>query len=82
VEWSHFNPDTLAIGPFHFFGGAPGYPLLDIGHFPMAKHPKGNADGIKLERPNLRVVRLSQFRSLASIEELYDRLFGAIQLSE
>jgi hypothetical protein len=80
VVWIHFNPDTLAIGPFHFFGGLPGHPLPDIGQFPMAKHTKGNADGIKLERPNLRVVRFSQFRSLVSIDELYDVLFGAREL--
>jgi hypothetical protein len=76
VVWIRFNPDTLSIGPFHFFGAAPGEPLPPIDQFRVAKHSKGNAEGIKLERPNVRLVPLSKFRSVVDVPELYIALFG------
>jgi hypothetical protein len=76
VVWLVFDPDTLALGPFLWFGGRPGAPLPDIQTLPVAKHTKGNALGVKAIRPNLRVLKRSAFERVLSIPELAERLFG------
>ncbi len=76
VVWTHFDPATLELGPFLFFGGAPGKPMPSLSGLPVAKHAKGNAEGVKLERPNLRVLPRARFSVLDSIPSLYIALFG------
>jgi hypothetical protein len=76
VVWVQFDRDTLDLGPFYFLGGMPGKPLADIRQLPIAKHTKGNAKGLKLERPNLRVVARGKFTRIDSIKALYRALFG------
>lgn len=71
-----FDPATLEIGPFLWLGDRPGQPLPPIAHFPIAKHTKGNAQGIKLERPRMRVIPRSAFEKTESIAVLAGRLFG------
>ena len=61
---------------YRFFGGAPGEPLSLEG-FKTAKHSKGNARGVKLERPGLRVVPAGQFQRVSDITALVDLLFGS-----
>ncbi len=78
VVWTRFDPATMKLGPFLFFGAGPGLPLPSLGAFKKAKHTKGNKDGVKTERRNLRVVRKSQFREVADIPALYLALFGAV----
>jgi len=73
-----FDSQTLELGPFLWFGGAPGKPLPDLKRFPVAKHTKGNAQGVKLQRPNLRVIRRSDFQGLETLSELARRLFGPL----
>jgi hypothetical protein len=75
VVWVRFDPQDMRLDSFLFFGGAPGVPLPDLGNFKVAKHTKGNAKGIKAERPNIRLVPKSQFRPVPNIEELYGALF-------
>jgi hypothetical protein len=77
VIWVRFDPETLEMGPFLFFGSQPGEPLPSMEAFPVARHSRGNALGIKKERPNLRVVAKRMFRTVETIEELYKTLFGA-----
>lgn len=76
VVCMQFDEKTLALGPFYWFGGHPRAPLPDLTGFMIAKHTKGNAQGIKSERPNQRVVPLSAFEFVATIEELAGKLFG------
>ncbi|MDR7052608.1 hypothetical protein J2X54_005113 [Duganella sp. 3397] len=76
VIWTRFSSESMTLGPFMFFGGEPGAPLPSIADFPVAKHTKGNADGVKKERPNLRVVSISKFRKIADVPSLYIALFG------
>jgi len=76
VIWTRFDRQTMALGPFLFFGGEPGTPLPSLADFRIAKHTKANAVGVKKERPNLRVVSLSRFREVADIPALYAALFG------
>lgn len=66
----------MALGPFLFFGDAPGARLPSLTDFRTAKHTKGNADGVKKDRPNLRLVQISRFRLVPDIPALYVALFG------
>jgi len=76
VVWIYFDDEKLELGPFLFFGGKPGERLPEISNYPIAKHTKGNAIGIKAERPSIRVINKGHFLSYPTISELYDALFG------
>lgn len=76
VIWVYFNEETLELGPFFFFGGLPGQCLPDISKFKVAKHTKGNADGVKAERPAIRCVPKGQFTHYESPVAVYEALFG------
>ncbi|GAB2505908.1 hypothetical protein [Arenimonas alkanexedens] len=78
----HFDQETLSLGPFLFFGGEPGQPLPSVLSYKVAKHTKANSLGVKAERPNIRSIPSSSFQKIASIEELYIRLFGASQCAQ
>ncbi len=77
VLWIFFDETTMQLGPFLFFGGKPGEKLPDISQFKIAKHTKGNKDGVKSERPDIREVRKKAFLRYDRIELIYDALFGA-----
>lgn len=76
VVWVMFDPSTLELGPFLWFGGTPGMPLPDITAFPIAKHTKGNAKGVKAERPNIREITKGKFTKIESIAGVVEKLFG------
>lgn len=76
IIWIYFDEKTLDLGPFLYFGANPGEPLPNISALKTARHTKANAEGIKAKRPAIRIVPKSQFKSIDSIEELYDKLFG------
>jgi hypothetical protein len=76
VLWVQFDPATMELGPFLFFGGRAGKPLPDVSDFPIAKHTRGNAQGRKGERKNVRVIKKSQFRKLDNIVEVANALFN------
>ncbi len=78
VVWMTYDPGTFELGSFRWLGGAPGEPLPALGDR-IAKHSKGNAAGIKAERPGHRIVPAGQFETLATISELADRLFGPVK---
>jgi hypothetical protein len=73
-----FDPENLELGPFHWFGGPPGQPLPDLARYQVAKHTKGNAQGVKLPRRKLKSVPLSAFENVATIDDLAERLFGKL----
>lgn len=75
VIWMLVDPATLTASAFLWFGGAPGEPLPDLGHRAV-RHTKGDATGAKAVRPDLRLVRRSQFERVATYDALTDRLFG------
>lgn len=75
VIWVFFDPSTLSLGPFLWFGSRPGHPLPDIEDFKVTKHTKGDATGKKADRPGLREVPKGRFERLASIDHVIDRLF-------
>jgi hypothetical protein len=82
VVWLWFDPANLNIEHFLWFGAAPGAPLPDISRFKVAKHTKGNAQGVKLDRPNVRVVPKNTFERIPSVSELIERLFVAQKKSD
>lgn len=75
VVWIVFDPDTLELGPYLWFGGVPGE-RLRIDHFPVGKHTKGNAQGVKAERPNTRVINRGRFQKLDTLDDLINALFA------
>ena len=76
VLWVMFNPSTVELGPFLWFGGKPGRKLPEIAAFPVAKHTKGNAQGKKAERRNIRVIDKGEFETIESISGVIKKLFG------
>lgn len=76
VVWIYFDHATLQLGPFFFFGGSPKERLPDLSEARVGRHTKGNRDGFKAERPNIREVNKGDFSCYESIDELYDVLFG------
>jgi len=61
---------------YRFFGNGPGEPLPSLDGLGIAKHTKGNKDGVKADRPSIRVIPKGQFVSVATTTELAHQLFG------
>jgi hypothetical protein len=76
VIWVRFDPETMKIGPFLWFGDSPGKPIPDITLFKVAKHTRGNAKGVKKERSNQRVIPRARFEEIPDLDLLITRLFG------
>jgi len=74
--WVRFDPKTMDLGPFLWFGGAPGSPIPDLTAFKVAKHTRANAQGVKQERPNQRSIPKAKFESIADFDSLVTKLFG------
>ena len=71
VVWIYFNEHTLHLGPFYYFE----VNAESLGMRKIAKHTKGNKDGVKAERQNIRVVPKGSFTKIESIADIYARLF-------
>jgi hypothetical protein len=76
VLWIWFDPDTMDLGPFLWFGGQPGEPLPSLGDR-VGKHTKGDRTGLKAERPNIRILAKGRFSVLATMDDVTQALFGA-----
>jgi hypothetical protein len=75
VVWLQFDPETMELGPFLWFGAEPGQPLPLLGER-IAKHSRANSGGIKGERANIRLLRRTQFKSVESMDALIQELLG------
>lgn len=78
VVWIYFEEETLHLGPFRYFGAKPGKPLPSLVEFKIAKHTKWNkveAEAVKAERQNIRVLPKGSFTTIESIEGIYAQLF-------
>jgi hypothetical protein len=75
VIWIQFDLESMELGPYLWFGAAAGEPIEALGDL-IARHSKGNRDGFKAARPNLRVIKKARFEVLNTVEELTRRLFG------
>lgn len=79
VIWVRFNPATMKLGPFLWFGGPPGQPIPAIGDFKVARHTRANAKGIKKERPQQRAIPRARFESIPDFDGLVVKLFGTFK---
>ena len=66
----------MALGPFRWFGGKPGEAMPNINQFPVARHTRGNAQGLKKERPNQRSIPKARFTKVDDLDTLVTLLFG------
>lgn len=78
VIWIWFDPDSMELGPFLWFGGAPGEPLPPLGDR-VGKHTRGDSSGDKASRPNIRLIRKGEFSSLSTMGDVAGALFGLTQ---
>lgn len=76
VVWIYIDEKTLRLGPFLYFGAEAGEPLPSLVDRKKAKHTKGNKDGFKAERQNIRVVPKGSFTAIETLEHLYAQLFS------
>lgn len=81
VIWIGVDSETLDLKSYRWLGCAPGEPLRNINEMKVAKHVKGNAQGVKAVKPNHRMVPRSQFKQLSNMDAVLDRLFGALPLT-
>lgn len=79
--WIRFDPSDMRLDSFLFFGNPPGVRLSGLEAFNIARHTKGNAQGIKAERRNIRIVPKSRFRRIETVSELYAALFETTKIA-
>jgi hypothetical protein len=77
IIWIEFDPSTMELRPFLWFGAKPGCPIPPLGD-ELARHTRADHTGTKGLRPNLRVIKKNRFRKLSTINEVARELFGAI----
>lgn len=75
VLWLQFDPASMELGPFLWFGGEPGAPLPPLGDR-VGKHSKGDSTGNKAERPSIRLLPRGQFETLTTMDAVAGALFG------
>jgi hypothetical protein len=80
VIWVHFDPQSMSLGPFLWFGNLPGKPLANIADWRVTKQTRANALGFKAPRQNRRDIPRSKFESVDDIEGLVSKLFGLFEL--
>jgi len=76
VIWIRVTED-LEMGPFFWFGGAPGEPLPAIDHFAVPLRATHNKQGVRPPRQNHRLVPGTEFEELEKLEDVLIKLFGA-----
>ena len=75
ILWIYFDPDTMLLGPYLWFGGAPKERIPSFGE-KVARHTKHNAQRKKADRPGHRVIAKSRFNRLDTINEVIQKLIG------
>ena len=79
VVWIYIDEKTLRLGPFYYFGAEAGRPLPSLVDRKVAKHTKGNKDGVKAQRQSIRVLPKGSFTKIETIGDLYTCLFSKTQ---
>jgi hypothetical protein len=80
VVWIKVDGDTLAPRTFAWLDLPTQWPAANLNRTPgvkVARHTKGNAQGVKAERANIMEVGWRNFTQLTSIAEVFERLFTA-----
>jgi hypothetical protein len=79
VLWIVRNIDTKTSKftlKYSFFGSEAGGKLPDLLSFKTAHHSRGNAQGEKKERPNIKVIPKGSFEKLSDTKSLLNTLFN------
>lgn len=72
--------EELRLGPFYWFGGAPGMPLPPhFSSYPHPRRPTHNAAGERPVRKNHHLLPRKEFTRVGTLGELIVRLFGDLQ---
>ena len=74
ILWIFFDPISLELGPFLWFGARASGALPSLGDR-VGTHTKRDNAGVKGYRPNIRVLRKSQFERLPTIDAVAMALF-------
>jgi hypothetical protein len=77
VLWISLS-DKLDMGPFFWFGAAPGKKLPSIDAYPSPMRATRNKDGERPQRKNHRLVPAENFQLLASLDDVLEALFGEL----
>jgi hypothetical protein len=75
VIWMIFDPATLALESFHWFGEAANAGGIILDGLADAKHAKANSQGIKTIRPNVCYLPKNKMEPVNSVDDLIVRLF-------
>ena len=75
ILWLEFDPESLAIEGYYWFGGNAGNALPDLG-LTVARHSKGNGTGKKTERLIHRVLTRGKFEAVTDMSGVIGKLFG------
>jgi hypothetical protein len=75
ILWIFFDPGTLSLGPFLWFGGAAGERIPAFGE-KIATHTKPNSKLEKADRPAHRVIAKNRFATLDTIDHVIRKLIG------
>ena len=74
VVWINFD-EFMNLSHYLYFGGNAGHPMPNIDDLKTAKHSKGDKDGFKAVRQNIREIPKGKFKKINSIKNLYEQLF-------
>ncbi len=77
ILWIKVTPQ-LEMGPFFWFGAAPGQPLPAIDAYTSPRRPTHNKEGERPIRKNHRLVPGKAFQRLDTLDEVLTTLFGSI----
>nr|WP_015063351.1 hypothetical protein [Paracoccus marcusii]AFQ90350.1 hypothetical protein [Paracoccus marcusii] len=76
--WIRLDQD-LNMGPYFWFGGAPGQPLPAIDGYPNALRPTRNKEGIRPVRANHHEVPGSVFKQRDGLMDVLENLLGLFE---
>ena len=80
VLWIHVS-DKLDLGPFYWFGGAPGHSLPSVKAYGIPMRATHNKDGERPLRKNHRLIPGHQFERLETLDPVLEALFGPLPKS-
>ena len=78
VIWVRFDPESMSIGPYRWYGARPGRSLVEISSpiaLPRTTNINSYSKNIKTEHNHIRAIYSSEFDKVDSIAELVERLF-------
>lgn len=79
VVWIVVGPG-LELCSYLWFGAAPGAPLPSLAGLATARHTKGDATGLKAERPNHRTIPRRAFEPVPTLDGVIAKLFGPLDV--